>query len=228
MPRTDSALRRSTLGSESRVLDAFRNRPPWLDGILARRLLAGLLALLAGALFLRGDPGAARTEILVASRDIAPGSLLTDTDLRAAAHPLGTLPDGVVRDSADLLGATLTGAMRASEVFTDVRTVNPRLAGVATGSPDARIVPLRLANSAVADILRAGDRVDVIGAASDGAGRESDRPPRTLATDAAVVLVSAAGDGRSAERVVLVAMDTGHATAVAAASLSSALTVVFH
>ncbi len=108
-------------------------------------------------------------------------------------------------------------------MFTDLRVVGPRLAAVATGARDARIVPIRLADNAVAEILRAGDRVDVIGGEEQGA-----RPARSLATDAAVVL-SGPGDGRGAkERVVLVAMDAEHATVVAAASLHTALTVVFH
>lgn len=214
--------RSASLGSESRLAEAVRNRPAWLDGLLARRLLAGLLALLAGALALRGDPGTERAVVVVASRDLAPGALLTEADLRRTGHEAGTLPAGAVREASALVGATLTGAMRAGEVFTDLRTVNPRLAGVATGAADARIVPLRLADPAVADILRAGDRVDVV-----GAGDSERALPRTLATDAAVVLVSATGTGRDAEPLVLVAMDTGHATTVAAASLGTALTVVF-
>ncbi|MGW5144157.1 flagellar biosynthesis protein FlgA, partial [Nocardia beijingensis] len=101
------------------------------------------------------------------------------------------------------------------------------LAAAAAGAREARIVPVRLADTAVADILRAGDRVDVIGA--EDMGGAGARPARTLAADAAVVLVSGAGTGRAAtERVVLVAMDAEHATAVAGASLRTALTVVFH
>ncbi|WP_039801050.1 SAF domain-containing protein [Nocardia araoensis] len=201
-------------------------RPPWADAVLVRRLLAIALAALAALLFLRGDPGAERITVLVAGRDLAPGRLLEAGDLRPAPREAGTLPAGAVTDPAALLGATLTGAMRRGEVFTDLRVVGPRLAAAATGAREARIVPVRLADTAVADILRAGDRVDVIGAEDAGS---SARPARTLATDAAVILVSGAGVGRgAAERVVLVAMDAEHATAVAGASLHTALTVVFH
>ncbi|MEV2219151.1 SAF domain-containing protein [Nocardia vinacea] len=203
------------------------NRPPWANALLARRLLAVALTALAIVLFLRGDPGSARTEVVVAGRDLPPGHLLEATDLRSTPLESGTLPAGAVADIAVLVGATLTGGMRTGEIFTDLRIVGPRLAAVATGAGDARIVPIRLADSAVAEILRAGDRVDVIGAEEQsGPGT---RPARLLAIDAAVVLVSGPGDRRGApERVVLVAMDAEHATAVAAASLRTALTVVFH
>ncbi|MFI6040165.1 SAF domain-containing protein [Nocardia sp. NPDC051321] len=200
------------------------HRPPWADSTLARRLLAVGLIVVAAILFLRGDPGADRTTVVVAGRDLAPGHVLDAGDLRSAPRESTALPEGVVRDPSTVLGATLTGAMRGGEMFTDIRVVGPRLAAVATGARDARIVPIRLADTAVAEILRAGDRVDVVGGEEQGA-----RPARTLATDAPVVLVSGPGDGRAAkERVVLVAMDAEHAATVAAASLHTALTVVFH
>ncbi|WP_308705998.1 SAF domain-containing protein [Nocardia cyriacigeorgica] len=217
------------LGRGETLREAFWNRPPWADGLLARRVLAGVLAVAAVVLLLRGDPDTDRARVVVAACDLAPGHLLTSSDLRVADREAGTLPGGAARDPGALVGATLTGAMRTGEILTDLRVIGPRLAAVAGGAPDARIVPLRLADTAVADILRAGDRVDVI--AADESDRAA-RPARTLATDAAVVLISGSpgtsSPTRSAERVVLVAMGAENAAAVAAASLSTALTVVFH
>ncbi|RJO76391.1 flagellar biosynthesis protein FlgA [Nocardia panacis] len=203
-------------------------RPPWADALFVRRIAAAALALLALSLFIRGNPAAEHAEVVVAARDLAPGHLLEGGDLKLTAHAAGALPSGASRESTPLLGATLTGAMRAGEIFTDLRVVGPRLAGVATGAKDARIVPIRLADNAVAEILRPGDRVDVV-AAEDSSGLGA-RPTRTLATDAAVVLISA-GEPRSRaapERIVLVALDAERATVVAGASLRTALTVVFH
>ncbi|WP_249359495.1 SAF domain-containing protein [Nocardia cyriacigeorgica] len=216
------------LGRGETLREAFWNRPPWADGLLARRALAAVLAGAAVVLLLRGDPDADRASVVVAARDLPPGHLLTPADLRIADRESGALPGGAVRDPAPLIGATVTGAMSTGEILTDLRVIGPRLAAVAGGAPDARIVPLRLADTAVADILRAGDRVDVI--AADESDRAT-RPARTLATDAAVVLISGspgASPARSADRVVLVAMGAENAAAVAAASLSTALTVVFH
>ncbi|MGV9783598.1 SAF domain-containing protein [Nocardia farcinica] len=214
------------LGRGGGLRFALSNRPSWVDATLARRILAGALVAVAGVLQLRGDPGAARIPVVVAARELPPGTVLAAADLTVAPHEAGSLPAGAVRDPAVLTGATLTAAMHPGEVFTDLRVVGPRLAEVAAGTPDARIVPIRLADTAVAEILRAGDRVDVIGGETDD--DSGTRPVRTLAADAAVVLVSEPTERGRAERVVLVAMDAEHAVAVAAASLHTALTVVFH
>lgn len=215
------------LGRDNPLRFAFSNRPPWADGLLVRRLLAAALVVVAAVLFVRGNPSTERVPVVVATHDLAPGHLIKPDDLQIVAHESGTLPTGAATDAETLVGATLTGAMRPGEIFTDLRIIGPRLAGVATGSDNARIVPIRLADTAVADILRAGDRVDVIGggeARATGAHRA-----RTLATDAVVVLVAGPNDQPGGgDRVVLVAMDAEPATTVAAASLHTALTVVFH
>ncbi|MEU1428297.1 SAF domain-containing protein [Nocardia sp. NPDC005746] len=204
----------------------FRSRLTWVDSVLLRR--AGAVALLMAAAFLavRPDPSADRTSVLVAARELPPGQVLGDGDLRTADRETATLPAGAVRDAARVRGATLAAALTAGEILTDVRVLGPRLAAVAAGSPDARIVPIRLADNAVAEILRTGDRVDVV-AGEDTGG--TGRPARLLAADAAVVLVPQADGTRGrTDRVVLVALDSRRATAVAAASLRTALTVVFH
>ncbi|WP_040798425.1 SAF domain-containing protein [Nocardia higoensis] len=209
----------SDLGNDSALRAAWWNRPSWADATLARRVLAAALVVAAAFLLVRGDPDSARVRVVVASRDLPPGTSLTAADLTSAPFEAGSLPSGAVREHGDLLGATLTAAMRTGEVFTDLRVVGPRLAEVATGAAESRIVPIRLADTAVAGILRAGDRVDVVGA---------EERARTLATDAAVVLVAGSGERERSGPVVLVAMDAEHAVAVAAASLHTALTVVFH
>ncbi|MBF6355495.1 flagellar biosynthesis protein FlgA [Nocardia higoensis] len=209
----------SDLGRDSVLRTLWWNRPPWIDAALARRVLAAALVVAAALLLVRGDPDAKRVSVVLASRDLPPGASLTAADVTTAPREAGSLPTGAVRDPGDLLGATLTGAMRTGEVFTDLRVVGPRLAEVATGAAESRIVPIRLADTAVAGILRAGDRVDVVGA---------EERARTLAKDAAVVLVAESGERDRAGPVVLVAMDAEHAVAVAAASLHTALTVVLH
>jgi len=87
------------------------------------------------------------------------------------------------------VGSTLAGPARRGEVLTDVRLLGPRLAQSAAG-PDARIVPLHLADSALLDLTRPGDVVDVLAASDD------DTDPRVVATDAIVVplMVSTHGD----------------------------------
>ncbi|MET8425288.1 SAF domain-containing protein [Nocardia sp. NPDC004860] len=208
------------------ILQEFRSRLIWADAVLLRRAGAVALLVLAGFLAVRADPAAGHTPVLVAARDLPPGQVLGDGDVRVAARETATLPAGAVREAARLRGATLAGALAAGEIVTEVRVVGPRLAAVAAQSADARIVPIRLADNAVAEILRAGDRVDVVAGEDSGGGG---RPARLLAADAAVVLVSGTENPRGrTDRIVLVALDSRRAAAVAAASLRTALTVVFH
>ncbi|MQY19104.1 SAF domain-containing protein [Nocardia macrotermitis] len=204
-------------------------RPAWLDGTLARRILAAALTALAAFLLLRGDPSARHVEVVVAAHDLSPGRAVTTADLRTAAFIANSVPGGAIREPTPLLGATLSAPMRAGEIFTDLRVLGPRLAAAATAAPDARIVPIRLADNAVAEILRTGDRVDVVAAPDPNTPAAA--PARTLAAGAVVVSIparsGAGGPPRSEDRVVLVALDSAHATTVAAASLRTALTVVF-
>ncbi|MQY29771.1 hypothetical protein NRB56_53640 [Nocardia sp. RB56] len=184
-----------------------------------------VFAVLAAVLAVRGDPAAGHLEVVVAARDLPPGQRLTDADVIQAARPVDMLPAGAIRDSAAVLGSTLGTAVRAGEILTDLRVVGPRLASAAAGTPEARIVAIRPADPAVAEVLRPGDRVDVIAAAEDDQPRAGP-PPRPLATDAAVVLVTGGEGGRGRERMVLLALDAARAPAVAAASLRTAMALI--
>ena len=115
------------------------------------------------------------------------------------------------------VGSTLAGPVRRGEVLTDVRLLGPRLAE-ATAGPDARVVPLRLSDAALLDLIRPGDVVDVLaGDSSVAPGGSVDQQPRVVATDAVVVLVSKelAAPGRGDDRVVLVALPAHTANDVA-------------
>jgi hypothetical protein len=109
--------------------------------------------------------------------------------------------------------------------LTDARVLGSRLAGLSAG-PDARVVPLHLADAAVLDLIRPGDVVDVLGAPS----AEADAHPRVVASDAVVVLVSAASSapGAGNERVVLVALAAPAANALAGATLVQTVTLTIH
>ncbi|NMN96587.1 RcpC/CpaB family pilus assembly protein [Antrihabitans stalactiti] len=201
-------------------------RPHWVRTVAARRVLAGALLLAAVGLFLRGDPDADRVSVVVARHDLQPGRVIVADDVVTVRYESGSLPGGVLRNADDVIGRTLAGAMRSGEMLTDIAVLGPRLAEAAVGSADSRVVPIRLADLGVAELLREGDRVDVL-TASDEA--DSPAPPSAaiLATDAAVVLVAPTrGSQSKSERVVMLALPTPAAEAVAAASLTNALTVV--
>jgi Flp pilus assembly protein CpaB len=201
-------------------------RPDWSRTLAARRVAAGALVILAAVVALRANPHGDRTEIVVATRDLASGVELSADDVRIENRTAATVPDGSQSDIDAVIGATLAGPARRGEVLTDVRVLGPRLAESVAG-PDARIVPLPLADSALLDLVRPGDVVDVLAAAtSDGA----DARPRLMATDAVVVLVSEKpkGAGSGSDRVVLVALPAHSANDVAAAALVQTVTLTFH
>jgi len=202
-------------------------RPDWSRTLAARRIAAGALVILAAVIALRSDPQGDRTEIVVAARDLSSGVELTADDVRLEKRSAATLPDGSRVDVGAVVGATLAGPARRGEVLTDVRVLGPRLAESVAG-PDARIVPLPLADSALLDLVRPGDVVDVLAAATSDTGE--DARPQVVATDAVVVLVSEKpkGAGNGSDRVVLVALPAHAANAVAASALVQTVTLTFH
>jgi Flp pilus assembly protein CpaB len=199
-------------------------RPDWSRTLLARRIAAGGLVVLAAVAALRPDPGDDRADVVVAARDLAPGIELTGDDVRLETRSATTVPDGAQADLTAVVGATLAGPARRGETLTDVRLLSPRLAEAAAG-PNARIVPLHLDETAVLDLIRPGDVVDVL-----AAGAESDSRPRVVAIDAIVVLVSEkpTGAGSGNDRIVLVALPAHTANDVAAAALVQEVTLTIH
>lgn len=223
MPKRQSDPGRARL--DATLLDRLTLRPSWARATTVRRIAAGLLAAMALVLFARDAAATDHVRVVVAARDLAPGRQLDAADLTVAEYAPTTVPDGALQNPDDALSHTVAGPIRAGEPLTDVRLLSSRLAEAATAAPDARIVPIRLTDGALTDLLRAGDTVDVL-AVGEG---DNERVARVLASKAVVVLVSADDTRqRGSERVVLVAMSPEDATTVAGASLVDALTVTFH
>jgi Flp pilus assembly protein CpaB len=201
-------------------------RPDWTRTVAARRVAAGALVVLAAVAAFRSDPHGDQTAIVVAARDLSPGIELTVADVRLETRMAATVPDGSQSAVEKVVGSTLAGPARRGEVLTDVRLLGPRLAQSAAG-PDARIVPLHLADTALLDLVRAGDVVDVLAAPE---GDVQDATPMVVATDAIVVLVSEkpTGPGAGGDRVLLVALPAHAANDVAGATLMQAVTLTFH
>lgn len=188
----------------------------------ARRFAAAGLVMLAGVAALRSNPEDDRAEVVVAAHDLRPGTALTPGDVRLEKRSATTLPDGSQADLDAVVGSTLASPTRRGEVLTDVRLLGSRLAE-STAGPDARIVPLHLADSALVDLVRVGDVVDVLAAPVTDS-------PAALRTDAIVVLVSAQQKAQAADsdRVVLVALPARLANTVAGAALGQTVTLTLH
>ncbi|MFV8319820.1 SAF domain-containing protein [Mycobacterium sp. 23] len=204
-------------------------RPDWTRTVLARRVAAGGLVVLAGIAALRSDPEADRVDVVVAARDLGSGTALTDADVRVEKRSATTVPEGSMTDSGRVLGATLAGPARRGEVLTDVRLLGSRLAE-STAGPGARIVPLHLADGALIDLVRVGDVVDVLAAPAGEVQQPGPALSKVIATDAVVVLVSAKEKLRSGEsdRVVLVALPARVANTVAGSALGQTVTLTLH
>jgi Flp pilus assembly protein CpaB len=200
-------------------------RPDWSRTVLARRIAAAALVVLAGVAALRPNPDGERAQVVVAARDLSPGAALTRNDLRLEKRLVPTIPDGSQSAIDTVVGSTLAGPTRRGEVLTDVRLLGRRLAESAAG-PNARIVPVHPVDSALADLVRPGDVVDVVAASETS----SQSAARVVATDAIVVLVSAKQKAQTAtnDRVVLVALPAAAANAVAGAALVQTVTLTLH
>ena len=200
-------------------------RPDWSRTLLARRIAAAGLVVLAGVAALRPDPNGERAPVVVAAHDLSPGAALSADDLQLEKRLIPTIPDGAESEIDTVVGSTLAGPARRGEVLTDVRLLGRRLAESAAG-PGARIVPVHPVDGALTDLVRPGDVVDVVAASQTS-------PPsaaRVIATGAIVVLVSAKQKAQAAtnDRVVLVALPTASANAVAGAALGQTVTLTLH
>ncbi|CAN5169361.1 SAF domain-containing protein [soil metagenome] len=160
-----------------------------------RRLLALALLVTAAVLAVRDSPpgsGTGGVEVLVAARDLAPGTPVAVEDLAVAIWPEQLLPAGVLHPGEEPVGRLVAGPVRAGEVLTGVRVVGPGLA--AALGDGLRAVPVRLADPGAAALLRPGDRIDLYAVA--GPHYPETAAESTLVAAAALVLaVPEQGDG---------------------------------
>ncbi|MBT0566608.1 SAF domain-containing protein [Williamsia sp. CHRR-6] len=220
------------------VLDRLHRatRPGWVRTLLVRRIAAAALLIGSVAMAVLAQRDDAPAIVVVATRDLTPGTALVGTDLTTLRVAPDLVPAGALRMDRDGVGRTVTGPIRKGEIMTDARLLSARLPGSLTGDPDARLVPIRLADDAVIDLLRAGDAVDVVTETPDAgaAATDSDTPraappsARLLVRGAIVALVPHRDARTRAPAVVMLAMSEKAAHEVAAVALSAPVTVVFH
>jgi Flp pilus assembly protein CpaB len=212
------------------IADRIRHalRPGWTRSLLLRRACAVVLLVVA----LVATLTAGRTEELrsavVAARDVSPGHRLTADDLTIRDVAPDTLPAGAMTQVSDLTDKTVTGPVRSGEIITDVRVLSSRLPMELLQRADARLVPVKLADTAVIDLLREGDVVDVL--SIDDSSEDQPSATRVLANSAVVALVSQPTGSRTGAdtRLAILALPEHDAHVVAAATLTAPITVVFH
>lgn len=212
----------------------IRLRRPRSPVAAARRAAAALLVVLAAVLALRPSPAPARAladdatvPVLVAARDLPPGTELRPSDLRSAAYPRTLAPAGAAADPARLAGRVLAGGLRTGEPVTDVRLVGAGLTALL--APGQVAAPVRPADLAVTALVRAGDHVDVLATPPDAAQADVLAPAAlVLAAPSRRSGASDAG-GAVAEDdpggLLVLAVDGPTAARLAAAAAGATLTV---
>jgi Flp pilus assembly protein CpaB len=180
--------------------------------------VAVLLVLAAAVLALRPQPRDDNTvPMLVAARDLPPGTTLRADDVTVAHLPPSLRPQAALTTPSQATGRVLAGATTTGEPLTGARLLGTTNTRLTTGDPLAAAVPFRLADPAVAALLTPGVRVDVV-----TVSESSDA--RVLAENAAVLTVRPADDNADGHLVVL-ALPQAEATQVAAASLGHPVAV---
>jgi Flp pilus assembly protein CpaB len=189
-----------------------------------RRAAIAVLLVLAACLVARqaAPPPAETTGVVVAARDLTAGHVLAAEDLRTVRLPAGLVPTGTVGR---------VPALEGRWVVVDIPAGLPLVDGVLDAdrfgirAPAGTVaVPIRLADAAVAALLRPGDRIDLV--APGGTSPVGEQAPAAVLARAAVVLEvtdEAAADGGLGGGaatsdplvVVAVAVDEGHQLASA-------------
>lgn len=198
------------LGDVRRALSRHR-------GLLAAGLAAGSVAASLSVLAPHPPAGVA---VLTAARDLAAGTSLEVADLRVSHVPRALVPTGALSRVGVAVGRVLAGPVRRGEPLTDVRLAGADLlAGLPRG---VLAVPVRIADAASVALVTAGDRVDVLAAAATPGG-----PPyaRVIAPDAEVLSVPTAVQDGGDGALLVVAVDPSVAARLAAAAISSRLSL---
>jgi Flp pilus assembly protein CpaB len=208
-------------GPLPRIRSAFRR---FRRAVLARRrLLAALFAALAvaGALRANAEPPPPRIPVVVADHDIPAGATLTGDDVVRVGFAPGTVPDGVLAAADDAVGRTTVGPVRAGEPLTDVRLLG---AGLLERYPGTVAAPVRLGDRATVDLLRVGDRIDILAADPQGSG-----PAVVAAHDVPLIAIPPARDdsaGLTGGGLILVAVPDDTAQVLAGHGVRSFLSAV--
>ncbi|MDM7830638.1 SAF domain-containing protein [Cellulomonas edaphi] len=166
--------------------------------------------------------------VVVAARALPAGRTLGVDDVRLVRLPVAVAPDGAAHGAAALLGAATAVPLTAGTPVVPGLLVPDDLAG----PPGTVVAAVRLADPAVASLLAAGMRVDVLSATPDDergrvvAARALVLPAPPAAADEPGPFAVPAGDDTSYPVLLAVAPDEVDELAAAAASALLSAVVV--
>ncbi len=208
----------------------FASRVPRL-GRRLRLVLAGLCLVLAAASATAARPapaagGRADEPVVVAARDLPAGRLLTAGDVTRVRWPVGVRPPGAATAVGTFVGRRLTAPISRREPLTPTRLLGRDLT---TGLPAGTVaVPVTVAGARPAQLLHAGDRVELVavGRAGDGAAPAPVRAsaPDVVGTRLLILAVAPGRDGTSTDLVL--GADHGTALQITRVAVSQLLAVL--
>jgi pilus assembly protein CpaB len=180
-------------------------RPPWLRRVRRtllwhRRSVAALLAAgsVGAGLLALAPPEPATVLVLRAAADLPAGTTLDAAHVEPVSMPVDLVPDGALHHPPDVAQRVLAGPVRRGEPLTDARLVAPGLLrGLPTGTVAA---PVRIADPAAVDLLRAGDVIDVLAADAGPDGARPQRAPRAQVVARGVRVLTVPQPGEDAQR----------------------------
>ena len=122
-------------------------------------MLAAVAAVLTG-ISAAAPEGPAMITVVKAKSQLPGGTVLSAAGSRVDRVAASDVPEGALTDPLALIGKTLAGPVAKNQMMTPLTMIAAR----SSVSPGNVIAPLRLADTALAALLRPGDVVDVIAA----------------------------------------------------------------
>jgi pilus assembly protein CpaB len=151
--------------------------------------------------------------VVVASRLVAAGTTVGDSDVRLARMPAQAVPEGALTQPQDAVGKVAGTGIRAGQILTDLTLVG----GAETDG--TVVLSVRLQNPELASLAPPGTRVTLYATTS----------AQPVASHVLVVAVPAVGSGNvlsgSSATVLLVRVTSDQAGAITMATSSSTLTL---
>lgn len=151
--------------------------------------------------------------VVVASRLVAAGSTVTDSDVKLARMPPQAVPEGVITQAQDAVGKVAGTGIRAGQILTDLTLVG------GTETDGTVVLSVRLDNPELASLAPPGTRVTLYSTTS----------AQPVASHVRVVAVPTVSSGNvlsgSSATVLLVRVTADEAGAITMAMSSSTLTL---
>jgi pilus assembly protein CpaB len=176
---------------------------------MKRRLLAALLAVLGVLLLVGATRGSASASVktLVATHEIVSGAVIIEKDVALRDLPIHLVADGSFHALNDAIGQIAVGAIRRGEVITDARVVAPSL----LNESGLVAIAITLNDSANAQLVHAGDRVDVLAGQGGTVANSDPMPARLIASNVEVLSTKA----HESSGVVVLAVTVSDARTIA-------------